>query len=326
MFVDFAAAAVYPPVPYIPSAIGIRVGRLFGASPFVLVLLARLAELAAFIALGRARDPAPPDARVGARGPRAHTGRVVPGRDGVGRRDHHRARARRGRRRARAHGARRSTTCPAALLIETVLVTLALALSQAAVLPRGRACCCCRRGGIGARSARCSAATLGGRRRARARVDALGQRSLPRARLPAAVARRPRELREQQRAADASRLAYLRSHPFAFVGAVGRMITDHGVSIVHDLVAQMSFWHVPGVIAVLVACGVVAIVVIDAGPARGRPADARALALALAAVTRGRVAPARLRRLERAARAAHRRLPGPLPAARRCARRARRAP
>ena len=51
MFVDFAAAAVYPPVPYLPSAIGIRIGRLFGASPFILVLLARLADLAAFIAL-----------------------------------------------------------------------------------------------------------------------------------------------------------------------------------------------------------------------------------------------------------------------------------
>src|SRR5262249_28259322 len=50
-FVDFSAAAVYPPVAYVPSAIGIRIGRLFGASAFVLVLLARLAELAAFVAL-----------------------------------------------------------------------------------------------------------------------------------------------------------------------------------------------------------------------------------------------------------------------------------
>ena len=39
---------------------------------------------------------------------------------------------------------------------------------------------------------------------------------------------------------------YLRSHPFAFVRAVGRMITDHGVSIAHDVVAQTSFWRVPG--------------------------------------------------------------------------------
>ena len=42
---------MYPPVPYIPSAIGIRIGRLFGASAFMLVLLARLAELAAFVAI-----------------------------------------------------------------------------------------------------------------------------------------------------------------------------------------------------------------------------------------------------------------------------------
>jgi len=76
-------------------------------------------------------------------------------------------------------------------------------------------------------------------------------------------------------------LAYLRGHPFAFTGAVWRMITDHGVKIVHDLTAQVSYWHAPGVIAVLVGAGVVATVLLDAGPLPGGRAM-RALALLLA--------------------------------------------
>ena len=79
-------------------------------------------------------------------------------------------------------------------------------------------------------------------------------------------------------------MSYLQHHPFAFVSAVGRTITDHGVSIAHDTMVQVSFWHVPGIIGVLVALGLVAIVVVDAEPlAGGWPM--RAVALALAAIT-----------------------------------------
>jgi hypothetical protein len=78
-------------------------------------------------------------------------------------------------------------------------------------------------------------------------------------------------------------LAYLRGHPFAFTGAVWRMVTDHGVSILHDLTAQVSYWHAPGLIAVLVGAGVIGAVVLDAGPlAGGRAMRVLALGLALA--------------------------------------------
>ena len=52
VFVDFAAAAVYPPVPYVPSAIGIRIGRLFRrVAVHARVARRGSADLAAFIAL-----------------------------------------------------------------------------------------------------------------------------------------------------------------------------------------------------------------------------------------------------------------------------------
>jgi uncharacterized membrane protein len=78
----------------------------------------------------------------------------------------------------------------------------------------------------------------------------------------------------------------LRHDPFAFVGIVGRTVTHHGVSIAHDLVAQITFWHAPGVIAVLVAAGLVAVVVVDSAPLPGGNAM-RALTLVLAAVIVG---------------------------------------
>jgi len=79
-------------------------------------------------------------------------------------------------------------------------------------------------------------------------------------------------------------LAYLRGHPLAFAGAIGRMITDHGASIAHDIVAQVSYWHVPGLIAILAGGVLIAVVVADAGRLPGG-APMRILALALAAVT-----------------------------------------
>jgi uncharacterized membrane protein len=79
-------------------------------------------------------------------------------------------------------------------------------------------------------------------------------------------------------------MSYLRGHPFAFLRAAGRMVTDHGARIAQDLVTQTSYWRVPGIIAVLVAIGVVAIVVVDSGALAGGR-RMRALALGLAALT-----------------------------------------
>jgi hypothetical protein len=63
------------------------------------------------------------------------------------------------------------------------------------------------------------------------------------------------------------------------------MVTDHGVSIAHELTAQVSYWHAPGLIALLVGAGVVAATVLDAGPLPGgRAMRAFALLLAAAAV------------------------------------------
>jgi len=50
-FVGFSGAAVYSPVPYLPSAVAIRAGRVFGASTLLLLFLARFASLGAFVAL-----------------------------------------------------------------------------------------------------------------------------------------------------------------------------------------------------------------------------------------------------------------------------------
>ncbi len=54
-FIGFSQAAVYPPAPYLPSALGFRLGRTIGLSALGLVLMARWAALLAFIAIiGRA--------------------------------------------------------------------------------------------------------------------------------------------------------------------------------------------------------------------------------------------------------------------------------
>ena len=64
-------------------------------------------------------------------------------------------------------------------------------------------------------------------------------------------------------------VAYIRGHPFAFVRAVGRMVTDYGSTIAHDVVAQTSYFRVSDVVAVLVAVGLLAVVVADRGTLPG---------------------------------------------------------
>jgi uncharacterized membrane protein len=280
-FVDFAAAAVYPPVPYLPSAIGIRIGRLFGASPFVLVLLARLADLAAFIALvALAIRRLPTRAwvlTILALTPVALFQASAVSADAITT-----ALALVVVADAFALMARPVNDVPKALLIETVLATLALSLSKQPyvlaaallLLPAWR-----HRRAIG--GAIVGALAVGG-------VLVLSWAHWANDHYLAPNFLPPRFGTERNYANNnvqpSAQTSYLRSHPFAFVRAVGRMITDHGVSIAHDVVAQTSFWRVPGVIAVLIALGVLAIVVIDAAPlAGGNPM--RAVALGLAAFT-----------------------------------------
>ena len=217
VFVDFSAAAVYPPVPYVPSAIGIRVGRLFGASPFV----ARAA-----------RAP---------RRPRRVHRAASRSRSGGCRRARGCWRSSRSRRsRCSRPPPCRPTSMTTALALLVIADALALdgapgrrraarRCSSRPCSPRSRSrcassrtsspppCCSCPRGGTAGRSARAIGATLAVGGVLALGVDALGERPLPRARLPAAVARRPRRTTRTTTCSRRAQLAYLRSHPFAFV-------------------------------------------------------------------------------------------------------------
>lgn len=51
VFVNFVNVAVYPPIPYIPQAFGIFIGRLLGFSPLLIMYLGRLFNMATFMAL-----------------------------------------------------------------------------------------------------------------------------------------------------------------------------------------------------------------------------------------------------------------------------------
>jgi uncharacterized membrane protein len=281
VFVDFAAAAVYPPVPYLPSAIGIRIGRLFGASPFFLVLLARLADLAAFIALvALAIRRLPTRAwvlAILALTPVAVFQAATVSADVVTT-----ALALVVVADALALMARPVDDVPRALVVETVLVTLALALSKQPyflaaallLLPAWR-----HRRSLGA--------VLGGTLAfggllALAWTHWANDRYLAPDFLPPSLGGHPNYANNNVQ--PKPQLAYLQHHPWAFVSAVGRTVTDHGISIAHDVMVQIAFWHVPGLIAFLVAFGLVAVVVIDAGPLAGGRAM-RAFTLALAALT-----------------------------------------
>jgi uncharacterized membrane protein len=280
-FVDFAAAAVYPPVPYLPSAIGIRIGRLFGASPFMLVLLARLADLAAFIALGALAIRRLPTrswvlailaltpvmifqaATVSADVVTTALALVVIAD-------------------ALALMARPVGDVPRALLVETAIVTLALALSKqpyflaAALLlvPAWR-----HRHAIA--GVIVGALAIGGGL-ALAWTHWANDHYLAPNFLPPSLGGHANYANND--VDTPKQIAYLKGDPFAFVRAVGRTVGFHGVSILHDTFAQIAFWHVPGWIAFLVAAGVIAIVVLDTAPlAGGRPM--RVLALSLAAFT-----------------------------------------
>ncbi len=279
-FADFAAAAVYPPVPYVPAAVGIRVGRLFGASTFVLVLLARLADLAAFIAIVALAIRRLPSRAwvlaVLALTPVALFQAASVSADAITT-----ALALLVLADALALMATPVGAVPRPLVIETVLATLALALSKEPyllaaallVLPLWR-----HRRALGAK--------LGGALAASGVIALAWTRwandhYLPPNFLPASIGGHVNYAnRDVQTSAQ---LRYVEHHPLAFPRAVGRMIADYGGSIAHDLVAQTSLWRVPTVIAVLIACGVGAVVALDARPVAGGRAM-RALALGVAAL------------------------------------------
>jgi uncharacterized membrane protein len=281
LFVDFAAAAVYPPVPYVPSAIGIRIGRLFGASPFLLVLLARLADLAAFIALAALAIRRLPT-RAWILAILALTPVMVFQAATVSADVLTTALALVVIADALALMARPVDDVPSALLVETVLVTLALALSKQPyflaaallLLPAWR-----HRRSIGAILVGTLAVGSG---IAVAWTHWANDHYLAPDFLPPSIGGHVNYANNNVQ--PKPQLAYLQHHPFAFVSAVGRTVTDHGVSIVHDAVVQITFWHVPGVIAFLVAFGLGTVVVLDTEPlAGGRPM--RVFAMCLAAVT-----------------------------------------
>ena len=281
-FVDFAAAAVYPPVPYVPSAIGIRIGRLFGGSAFVLVLLARLASLAAFIAIvALAIRRLPTRAwvlAVLALTPVALFQAATVSADAITT-----ALALLVVADAIALLACPPDSVPRALLIETVVAVLALAGSKqpyflaAALLlfPAWR-----HRRAIGGVVVGALAA---GGVLALAWAHWANDHYLAPDFLPASLGGHANYANNNVQ--PSKQIAYVRGHPFAFVRAVGRMITDYGASIARELVAQTSYWRVPNVIALLVAVGVVAVVVADAGPLPGgRRLRVFALGLAAAVV------------------------------------------
>ncbi|MDE2240834.1 MAG: DUF2142 domain-containing protein, partial [Rhodospirillales bacterium] len=54
VFASIPNTAAYFPLAYLPAVIGLEAGRLFGASPFVCIIFARLADVAAYLIVGAA--------------------------------------------------------------------------------------------------------------------------------------------------------------------------------------------------------------------------------------------------------------------------------
>ncbi len=290
---------MYPPVPYIPSAIGIRLGRTFGASTFVLILLARLAELAAFIALLALAIRRLPSRAwilvVVALMPVALFQAATVSADAITN-----ALALLVIANAFALTAQPVDRVPRGMLIETIAATIGLALCKQPyllaaallVIPAWR-----HRRQIGVAL---GATVVAGGAVALAWTRWANDHYLAPNFLPPALGGHANYANNNVQPPE--QLAYLRGHPFAFTGAAWRMVTDHGVTIVHDLTAQVSYWHAPGVIAVLVGAGVIAAVVLDRGPLPGGRAM-RATRAGARVRGRRRVAVPRVRRLERPTRA-----------------------
>jgi uncharacterized membrane protein len=281
VFVDFSAAAVYPPVPYLPSAIGIRVGRLFGASAWVLVLLARLAQLAAFIALVGLAVRRLPSRRwilaVVALLPVALFQASTVSADAITN-----ALALLVVADALALTAQPVDGVPTGLVVETAAATIALALcKQPYILAAGLLL-------IPAwRHRRQIGAALVGTFAVGAALALAWNRwaddhYLAPDFLPASLGGHANYANNNVH--PSAQIRYVRGHPFAFTGAVWRMVTEHGPTILHDLTAQVSWWRAPTLLALLAWCGVGAVVLLDTGRLPGGR-RMRALALGLSLLT-----------------------------------------
>jgi len=280
-FVDFSAAAVYPPVPYLPSAIGIRIGRLFGLSAFMLVLLARLAELAAFVAIvARAIHRLPTRAwvlAVVALMPVAVFQASTVGADAITN-----ALALLVIADALALTAQPVDHVPRGLVIETACATIALALcKQPYILAAGLLLIPAWRHRRQIGGTVVATFAVGGAL-ALAWTHWANDHYIPPNFLPPLLGGHPYYANNNVH--PSAQIKYLRGHPFAFSGAVWRMVTGQGASIVHDLAVQVSYWHAPDLIAVLVWCGVGAVVLLDRGALAGGRAMRR-LTLVLAFLT-----------------------------------------
>lgn len=276
-FVEFSSAAVYPPVPYLPSALALRAGRTFGLSTLALVLLARLADLAAFVAIvglairrlpGRRWSLAALSllpvvvfqaATVSADAITAALAMLVA------------AYAVALNERPRGEVGRRK-------LAECAVATVALALAKQPyvlvaallVVPAWR-----HRGRVGAAlgAALASAAAL-----ATAWSVWAAARHVPQDFAPAYL---DRSGNYAYRNVDpGAQFEFVRAHPWSFLAAIGRTIGHAGDEIGHDLFAQTTWWRVPWPLVVVAAAAVVALALLDATPVPARAMRASAAAVA----------------------------------------------
>lgn len=289
VFEGFPSSAVYSPVPYLPSAAAIAVGRALRLSTLALLLAARLASLVVFVALvSRAIRRLPARRRTLAAvaiAPVAlfqaatvtadtltlaltvlvvadalHLAALPPG------------------------GVRPG------LLVETAVASVALALAKqpyvaaVALLAVGA---WRHRGRVAAALAGVGAAAV---------ALAVGWNAWARDRYVAPTFPGEPEGGYAYRGVDAdAQLRFVREHPLDFVAAIGRTLGRWGTEIGRDLFAQVQAgrWRAPWPVAVLAAVAVVAVATVDRDAARedadrappATPPAARLLAAALALLT-----------------------------------------
>ncbi len=261
-FVSFPSTAVYAPAPYLPAAFALRIGRALGLSAFMLVLLARLAGIVAYAALGALavhRIPArkwllavvllAPVAVFQAATISADALTIALALLVVAD--------------ALALSDRTTDAVRPALLIEVGVVTLALALAKqpyfmvAALLliPAWR-----HRGRV--------AATLGAILVAAGGI-ALAWSTWAQAHyippdIPVAyLGHTNYAYRDVDTTAQ---LEYVRGHPWSFLRAIGETLGYVPGSLAHDVVAQASWWRVPTIVAVLAAVLLIGAAFVDARP------------------------------------------------------------
>lgn len=262
-FVDFSSGAVYPPVPYLPSAIAMRAGRTLGVSTAGILLLGRLANLATFVAL-----VALAIRRIGSRRWLLAVLALLPvvlfqaatiSADAITVAlvvlviaD------------AMALTTRSEDEITRALLVECALAVGALALAKPpyvavavvllvpALRHRGRVL-------VTLASTLVVAALLAGAWSAWA-ADRHVPQDFPPAYLDGSGNYAYRDVDPD------AQFEYLRSHPFSLLSAIGHTVAREGDEIASDVVAQTAWWEVPWWLVVAAAAAVVALACFDAAP------------------------------------------------------------